>query len=164
MSTAHLSEALRSHRLRATAPRVATLAVLEDSPHAEAEDVVAQVEKRIGTVSRQAVYDALNSLTSVGLVRRVTPTNRAARYEIEGHDNHHHLLCSSCGALVDIPCSVGYAPCLAPKDTGGAQIDVAEVLYRGLCADCAKNPTGKQPHDEHTRDNLNNTNLNPEEK
>ena len=159
MATAHLTDALRSHGLRATAPRVATLAVLEDHPHAEAENVVALVGSRIGAVSRQAVYDALNVLTTVGLVRRVAPTNRAAMYEIETDDNHHHLLCNSCGALVDFPCAVGHAPCLHPANTGGAKIVVAEVLYRGLCAACAASSIHSQ-----TGNITAQTDLNPEEK
>ena len=132
----NLANALRSRGLRVTSPRMATLAVLKNNRHAEAEAIAAKVTDRIGSVSRQAVYDALNSLTEVGLVRRVTPNNRAARYELEEHDNHHHLLCRSCGALVDVPCATGHVPCLTPDHVDDLTIEVAEGFYHGLCASC----------------------------
>lgn len=130
--------ALRAAGLRVTAPRLATLAVVERHPHADAETVAHAVRERLGTVSRQAVYDVLHALTDAELLRRVLVDGRRARYELHRHDNHHHLVCRSCGRLEDVPCAVGAAPCLVPHDDLGFDIEIADVVYRGLCTACRK--------------------------
>ncbi|MBK0331937.1 transcriptional repressor [Brachybacterium sp. MASK1Z-5] len=135
--TTDLAEDLRSAGLRVTAPRLATLAVVAECQHAEADDIAAAVRERLGTVSRQAVYDVLHALTDAGLLRRVaTGARSAARYEIHRHDNHHHMVCRVCGRLEDVPCTIGEAPCLTPSHDHGFEIEVAEVLFRGVCSAC----------------------------
>ncbi len=141
MILSDVTATLRSTGLRVTSPRIATLKVLHEHQHAEAESVAALVGDQLGSVSKQAVYDALHALTEVGLVRKVTPNNRAARYEIERKDNHHHLLCRSCGALVDVPCSVDHVPCITPDNADHLTIEMAEVFYHGLCESCSKEAT-----------------------
>ena len=129
------AESLRAAGLRATRPRVAVLEALAREPHTSADAVLAQVREQVGPVSRQAVYDVLHALTQAGLVRRMLVDN-ASRYELDTHDNHHHLLCRSCGALADVPCAVGAAPCLQPSHDHGFEVEVADVLYSGLCPTC----------------------------
>lgn len=136
MSTTEFENALRQAGLRVTAPRLAALAVIDDHQHIEAERVVTEVRERLGSVSRQAIYDVLNALTDAGIVLRVVPGGRGSRYELDAHDNHHHLLCRECGVLEDVPCSVGYVPCINPPNEDGSTIEIAEVLYRGLCRVC----------------------------
>lgn len=137
MSSNHAETTLRAASLRVTAPRVAVLSVISDHKHIDADTLSAEVRERLGAVSKQAVYDVLRVVTDAGLVRRVSPDGRGARYEIESDDNHHHLLCRQCGVLVDVPCAVDHVPCLLPPDSRGATIETAEVLYHGLCAQCA---------------------------
>lgn len=127
--------ALREAGLRVTAVRLAVLDALVERPHADAEAVELRVRERLGTVSRQAVYDVLRALTDAGLLRRVD-IGRSALYEPFRGDNHHHLVCRSCGRLEDVPCAVGAAPCLDPVHDHGFAIEVAEVVYRGLCSAC----------------------------
>ena len=132
---------LHAAGLRVTAPRVATLAVVEASPHAEADEITTAVRERLGAVSKQAVYDVLNALTGAGLVRRVDVDARsAARYEIHRHDNHHHMVCRICGRLEDVPCAVGEAPCLEPFGDHGFDVEVAEIMFRGVCSACRTAP------------------------
>ena len=126
---------LRSAGLRVTRPRLAVLAALADAPHASADAVHARVQEQVGPVSRQAVYDVLRALGDAALVRRLVIGN-ASLYELDEHDNHHHLLCRECGALADVPCAVGAAPCLTPSHDHGFEVEVADVLYSGLCPDC----------------------------
>jgi Fur family ferric uptake transcriptional regulator len=133
--TDHTS-ALRRVGLRVTAPRLATLAAVEVHPHSDAEEIARVVREDLGTVSRQAVYDVLNALSDAGLLRRVSVGGRSMRYERHRHDNHHHLVCRSCGRLEDVPCAVGAAPCLIPHEGHGFSIETADVVYRGLCTDC----------------------------
>jgi Fur family ferric uptake transcriptional regulator len=122
--------------LRVTRPRVAVLEVVDANPHADTETIFSAVRVGLPDVSRQAVYDVLNALTAVGLVRRIQPLGMVARYESRVGDNHHHVVCRSCGAIEDVDCAVGTAPCLSPFDDHGFVIDEAEVVYRGLCPDC----------------------------
>ncbi|MDW5596835.1 Fur family transcriptional regulator [Conexibacter stalactiti] len=127
---------LRQHGLKATAQRIAVLRAVTGSAHSTAEDVATVVRAEIGTISRQAVYDVLGALVEVGLVRRIEPSRSPARYEARVDDNHHHLICRDCGRIVDVDCAVGQMPCMHPSDDHGYEIDEAEVVYWGRCADC----------------------------
>lgn len=134
---------LRAAHLRVTAPRVAVLEELINRPHADADDLVVAVRERLGSVSVQAVYDVLRALTAAGLVRRIEPAGHPARYETRTGDNHHHVVCRSCGAVGDVDCAVGPAPCLQAQDPDGFTIDEAEVIYWGQCSECRPDDSGK---------------------
>lgn len=136
LSTADPRERLREVRLRVTRPRLNVMGVLAHHPHIPADRVHALIEGvDAPSVSRQAVYDVLHALTDAGLVRSMLVGGRAL-YELDSQDNHHHLLCHSCGALTDVPCAVGHAPCLTPSVDHGFSLKRADVLYSGLCPDC----------------------------
>ena len=130
-------ESLRAASLRVTRPRVALLDAVRDNPHADTESLIGAVRTELPGVSHQAVYDSLRALTSAGLVRRIQPAGSVARYALRVGDNHHHVVCRSCGAVADVDCAVGNAPCLDASDTHGFVIDEAEVTYWGLCSSCA---------------------------
>ena len=136
-STADYTEKLRMADLRVTRPRLAVLEAVDENPHADTETVFSAVRLGLPDVSRQAVYDVLNALTSVGLVRRIQPSGSVARYESRVGDNHHHVVCRGCGVIGDVDCAVGEAPCLTASDDSGFSIDEAEVIYWGLCPDCS---------------------------
>ncbi len=127
---------LRDAGLRVTGPRVAILRALRADPHADTDTISGTVREDLGTVSNQAVYDGLRTLADVGLVRRFQPMGSVARYELRTGDNHHHIVCRECGAIVDVDCAVGEAPCLEASNDSGFQIDEAEVIYWGRCPDC----------------------------
>lgn len=127
---------LRSVGLRVTAPRVAVLGAVAAHPHSDADEIAAAVRSELGSVSTQAVYDVLKACVGAGLLRRIEPAGSSARYETRIGDNHHHLVCRSCGAVTDIECVVGAAPCLEPSDDHGYVVDEAEVTFWGLCSDC----------------------------
>ena len=133
-----LAEQLRDHGLRATTTRVAVLrAVSELSGHPDTDTIAGRVRATLGTISTQAVYDGLHAMTRVGLLRRIEPAGSPARYETRVGDNHHHVVCRSCGEAHDIDCVVGAAPCLDPgSETAGFAIDEAEVTFWGVCPDC----------------------------
>lgn len=128
---------LRRHGLHVTAQRLAVLRAVSALPHGTADDIERMVRSELGAVSRQAIYDALGTLTDRGLVRRIQPAGSPARYERRVGDNHHHLICRACGRTVDVDCAVGEVPCLTPEDNAGFLVDEAEVIYWGTCPDCA---------------------------
>jgi len=132
-----LEDVLRGASLRVTRPRVAVLAAVYEQPHADTGSIIEAVRTDLGEVSNQAVYDVLRALTDAGLVRRIHPPGSVARYESRVGDNHHHVVCRSCGAIADVECAVGAAPCLSPSDHHGFVIDEAEVIHWGLCPDCS---------------------------
>ena len=140
-SSPDYSEQLRLADLRVTRPRVAVLAAVCEHPHADTETIFDSVRTGLPEVSRQAVYDVLAALTTVGLVRRIQPSGSLARYESRVADNHHHVVCRVCGVIADVDCAVGDAPCLIASDDNGFTIDEAEVIYWGACPDCSTVPS-----------------------
>ena len=130
------ADLLRRHGLQVTAQRLAVLGAVSRRPHGTADDVAMAVRDEIGVISRQAVYDALGVLADKGLIRRIQPAGSPARYEDRAGDNHHHLICRTCGLMVDVDCAVGAAPCLTPADDSGYEVDEAEVIYWGRCPEC----------------------------
>ncbi len=130
---------LRAAGLRVTALRLAILAALEAThSHPDVTWLVEEARRRLGTVSTQAVYDALASLTAAGLVRRIEPAGSPARFEARSGDNHHHVVCRQCGTAADVDCVVGAAPCLEPSTSAGFVIDEAEITFWGLCPTCQR--------------------------
>ena len=127
---------LRDHGLSVTAQRLAVLRAVTGRPHGTAETIAEEVRTELGTVSRQAVYNVLGALADKGLIRRIQPAGSPALYENRVGDNHHHLICRSCGKTVDVDCSVGETPCLTAASDSGFQIDEAEVIYWGTCPAC----------------------------
>jgi Fe2+ or Zn2+ uptake regulation protein len=127
---------LREHGVQVTAQRLAVLRAVRARPHGTADDIEELVRAEIGSISRQAVYDALATLTDRGLIRRIQPARSPARFEDRVDDNHHHLVCRGCGRTVDVDCAVGKAPCLRASDAHGFSIDEAEVVYWGYCPSC----------------------------
>jgi Fur family ferric uptake transcriptional regulator len=137
LTTADATEILRARRVRVTAQRVAVLKAVADTPHRTTDELETAVRTELGAVSKQAVYDVLSALTDAGVVRRIQPAGSPARYEDRVGDNHHHLICRSCGKTVDVDCAVGEVPCLTAADDAGYEVDEAEVIYWGRCPDCA---------------------------
>jgi len=136
-TTSDFERMLRGATLRVTRPRLAVLTAVHEHPHADTDSIIGVVREDVGEVSHQAVYDVLRALTAAGLVRRIQPSGSVARYESRTGDNHHHIVCRSCGVVADVDCAVGTTPCLTASDDHGFAIDEAEVVYWGLCPDCS---------------------------
>ncbi len=135
-ATPDVENALRAASLRVTRPRVAVLSAVYAHPHADTDSLIGVVRADLGEVSHQAVYDVLRALTTAGLVRRIQPSGSVARYESRVGDNHHHVVCRSCGAIADVDCAVEATPCLTASHDHGYAIDEAEVIYWGRCPAC----------------------------
>ena len=132
---------LREASLRVTRPRLAVLAAVHAHPHADTDAILSATREELDAVSHQAVYDVLRALTDAGLVRRIQPAGSVARYESRVGDNHHHVVCRSCGSIADVDCAVGETPCLTASDDNGFAIDEAEVVYWGRCSTCSSDKT-----------------------
>ena len=139
------AELLRQHAVPVTAQRLAVLRAVTARPHSTADSIAEAVRSGIGTISRQAVYDALGILVKKGIIRRIQPAGSPALFEDRVGDNHHHLICRTCGKTVDIDCAVGEAPCLHAAADAGFHIDEAEVVYWGTCPDCLAAATPHHP-------------------
>jgi Fur family transcriptional regulator, stress-responsive regulator len=138
------ADLLREHGLRVTAQRLAVLRAVSNQSHVTADVVADAVRAEIGSISLQAVYDALGVLVETDLFRRIQPSGSPARFEVRVADNHHHLICRGCGRVTDVDCAVGAAPCLTAVDDMGYEVDEAEVIYWGRCSDCAKRKEAKR--------------------
>ena len=143
---------LRRHGLQVTAQRLAVLRAVSIHPHATADELADDVRGSIGSISRQAVYDTLGMLVERGLARRIQPAGSSARYEDRVGDNHHHLVCRTCGVMVDVDCAVGEAPCLTADDDHGFAIEEAEVIYWGYCPGCRNQTAGQEQNAQETRE------------
>jgi Fur family ferric uptake transcriptional regulator len=152
METATWEHQLRAVGLRVTRPRLAVLSVLAEHPHTDADAIVTGARVQHPSLSPQAVYGVLKALVSAGLARRIEPAGAPALFELRVGDNHHHLVCRSCGAVADVDCAVGAAPCLEPSDAAGFVVDEAEVVFWGLCRECQAAPVEEvQLHEHPTR-------------
>jgi Fur family transcriptional regulator, stress-responsive regulator len=140
---------LRQHGLNVTAQRLGVLRAVSDRPHSAVDDIHRAVRAEIGAISRQAVYDALAALTGRGLLRRIQPAGSPARYENRVGDDHHHLVCRSCGRVVDVDGAAGDTSCLAAADDSGYEVDEAMVIYWGRCPQCGP-PSRAVPHHQET--------------
>mgnify|MGYP001023616098 CR=1 FL=1 len=140
-----LQTTLRAHGLQVTAQRLAVLRAARERPHATANELIDDVRDAIGSVSRQSVYDTLNSFSERGILRRIQPAGSLARYESRVGDNHHHLVCRRCDRMVDVDCAVGDTPCLTPDDGMDFLIDEAEVIYWGVCPECRSSDATDRP-------------------
>lgn len=145
MDTAQLESTLRTAGLKVTRGRLAVLEALAIEPHADAETVLRAVRPDLPGTSIQNVHNVLGDLTTAGILRRIEPAGSAARYERRIGDNHHHVVCTSCGAVADVDCVVGHAPCLHPSEAGGYAIDTAEVTFWGVCPSCQER-AARAPH------------------
>lgn len=137
MDNSDFERVLRAADLRVTRPRLAVLDAVRQHPHADTASVLTAVRDREPAVSQQAVYDVLAALADAGIVRKIQPAGSVARYELRVGDNHHHIVCRTCGVVADVDCAIGAAPCLEPSEAHGFVIDEAEVVYWGQCPDCA---------------------------
>jgi Fe2+ or Zn2+ uptake regulation protein len=135
-------QVLRDNDLRITRPRVAVLESVRENPHSDTGSIIALVREKIGDVSHQAVYDVLRVLTEAGLLRHIQPSGSVARYESRIGDNHHHVVCRTCGAVADVDCVTGAAPCMEGSDHHGYEIDECEVTFWGVCPACRTDGSG----------------------
>lgn len=145
-STPELEQTLRAVSLRVTRPRLAVLGAVHEVPHADTTSILRHVRADLGEVSQQAVYDVLNALTTAAVVRRIHVPGSVVRYEARVGDNHHHVVCRSCGAIADVECVVGQVPCLTASNTHGFAVDEAEIVFRGFCPECSTKQVAQTPN------------------
>jgi Fur family ferric uptake transcriptional regulator len=130
------ADRLRSAGLRATRQRVAILEVLASAGgHRTAEEIGQALAVAGVAVPRATLYHALGTLAASRAIVLADAGPGTTRYEVATEWHHHHV-CRACGAITDVPCVRGSAPCLEP-DLRDVTVDEAQVIFRGLCAECA---------------------------
>ena len=153
-STRDAEELLRNASLRVTAQRSAVLHALGDHPHVDVRSLKALVVNQIGSVSTQALYDVVGALVGAGLVRRIGSAGSASLFELDGGDNHHHVVCRRCGVLEDVDCATGEAPCLTPSTTTAFVVDEPEVTFWGTCRSCSESIVDGAQTPSTTKENI----------
>lgn len=128
---------LREAELKLTQQRFAVLEYLTRAEgHPTAEQIGAALNRRFPQASRATVYNTLNALRDVGLVREVRLADAVARYE-SNLDPHHHFVCRVCGRLEDVPAGAFNPP--PPRAiAGGHRVETCEIVLRGVCAACGR--------------------------
>lgn len=134
---------LKEKGLSLTAVRLSLLDAIEKNPHSDANLIFSKVRDSIATATIQAVYNNLNALTDAGVIREIKPKGKTSLYETRVDDNHHHVICRSCGKIEDTNC-MGCAPCLTPENDHGFKVDEAEVVFWGICPACLNNQTNQK--------------------
>ena len=139
LTDAALADALRGAGLRPTKARRAGYAARRKlRGHRSADEVLAEIRRVGGAVSRMTVYNALADLNAAGVLLRADAGPGRSLYEAR-RDWHHHFVCRECGAVIDVPCVVGTKPCLELSAPVG-RADEAQVIFRGVCRACEGAP------------------------
>jgi Fur family peroxide stress response transcriptional regulator len=124
--------------LRMTPQRVVLLRVLSQTrTHPTADDLYKKVRRHLPSVSPATVYLNLQELVRARLIATLERAGSAVRYDANP-DDHHHFVCTTCGAVSDIYLKdVGYAVDVKRSMASPARIDRADLQLHGLCAGCA---------------------------
>ena len=135
MDPAAIRRCLEGSGLRCTPQRYAVMAFLmRHNRHPTAAEIFEGVNRLDPRSSRATTYNNLRDLVQAGLVREVAVEGRAARFDAKGM-RHHHFICDRCGKVEDIEW------CEAPKPASGSLgkriFRECELIFRGLCAQCA---------------------------
>lgn len=123
-------------RFKRTPQRLAIIDHLDgNTDHPSAEDVFRSVSKKNPSMSFATVYNTLNTLVQAGVVRELTIDPARKRYDPDTSD-HHHLICTACKKLVDIPAEI------AVEIPGGLSADFtvtgSHIEFYGVCAPCRR--------------------------
>jgi Fe2+ or Zn2+ uptake regulation protein len=132
----------KAHGLSVTQQRLAIFEALAGSrSHPSAEQIYSAVKQRHPSLSLATVYKNLDALRAVGAVSDVNPLHLEARYEAAlpgtgAGEPHHHLVCTSCHKVCDLPASLVAPPQLTAALSQGFEIRGVRIQVEGLCADC----------------------------
>ena len=144
--TPPIEEVLRGRGLKVTPQRLAVhRAVAESVGHPDAEEIWATVRTELPSISLRTVYEVLHTLAALGEIRELDLATGSSRFDPTTSD-HHHLVCTRCGAVADVflegpPVEV---PALQRQ---GFTVHTHEVTFRGLCRQCSN-----ETEEKHRRD------------
>jgi Fe2+ or Zn2+ uptake regulation protein len=98
--------------------------------------VFESLREEMPTISLRTVYQTLNDLVALGEIQQFGVGTGAARFD-PATGAHHHLVCLRCGAMRDVHCDLaGLSP--PGRQHHGFTVSGAEVIFRGLCAECSQ--------------------------
>ena len=132
-----LISALRAHGHRITAPRLVVYRHLRrHEGHHAAERVHRDLVADNPSLSPATVYSTLDLLADLGLVRRMSTMRGVALYDTRT-DEHHHLVCRSCGAITDLEAPVATGAVREAAAGRGFRVEHTTLQLTGLCETCA---------------------------
>jgi len=135
----------REHGVRVTAQRLAVYrALAEDPSHPTADVIYRRLRGAMPSLSPATVYRVLESLVQDGLLRRVSTTGGAGRFDANLAP-HQHLICRVCGRMTDV-----HAPAVPAVEVGRVAAQVrprfvvedVDVRIVGRCETCPPGPGG----------------------
>ncbi len=129
-------EVFRANGRKVTAQRQCIFRVLYgDVTHPTAEAVHQAARRQMETISLKTVYQTLHELASLGEIAMLDLGTGTARFDPNVATAHHHLVCRACGKVRDLHADFSALRVPAGEDAGFA-VGPAEVVFRGVCADC----------------------------
>ncbi len=105
--------------------------------HPSAEAVFEEARAEMETISLRTVYQTLNDLVEMGELGMLDLGTGSARFDPNVETHHHHLVCTSCGRVRDLHADFDSIRVPAGAEQG-FRVGSAEVVFRGLCEDCAR--------------------------
>jgi Fur family ferric uptake transcriptional regulator len=97
-------------------------------------EILAAAQQDVAALSIATVYRNIKQLLDSGEVQVVELPGDSSRYELTGHDHHHHFVCNECHRAFDVAGCPGDMKKLAPK---GFRVESHELTLYGTCADCS---------------------------
>lgn len=133
-----LTTMFREQGLRVTPQRQAIFGLLEGNvAHPTVESLYDAARADMPTISLKTVYQTVHDLGALGEVDLLDVGTGSVRVDPNVEATHQHLVCTSCGLVRDVP--VEFAGLDVPaKYRRDFSIDTVEVIFRGVCSDCAQ--------------------------
>jgi Fur family peroxide stress response transcriptional regulator len=104
--------------------------------HPTPESIFDQVRRQIPSISLATIYNNIRIFLDAGLLREVRTPQPAMRLDAN-LDSHHHLVCSRCGTILDLPPDSLEPFRLRKNLPKGFRLESYNVNFLGLCGECA---------------------------
>ena len=137
-SSAQLTDLFREQGFRVTPQRQAIFRLLQaNDAHPTVEALFERARTEMPTISLKTVYQTVHDLEALGEVQVLDLGTGSLRVDPNVEDDHHHLVCTVCGRIRDLP--VAFTGLRVPsRYRHGFTVDDIQVIFRGRCEECAK--------------------------
>ena len=108
------------------------------SAHLDAYDIYERGRCQDANLSLSTVYRTLGVLKDAGVVRELHLDEEHHHYELSSQDEHFHLVCLSCGQVIEVDNAAFAEAAMVVGDAHGFEIESTQVELAGYCADCRR--------------------------